>query len=160
MTDHLDDGRLRGRFGELRGETIESGRVPDFESMLATARADASSGPTLGVIEGGAPRVGSAPRAYRRYLRAGAWASAALAATVAGLMLTDRRPRNDDEFLRIVAAYTDNVSGGAWRSPTSQLLEVPGMELGRSVPQVGGPVRGLDPATLPPPEPVPPEENL
>jgi hypothetical protein len=34
------------------------------------------------------------------------------------------------------------------------------MELTRSVPSIGGPVRGLDPATLPEPEPAQPEESL
>ncbi len=155
MTRPRDDDGLRGRFRALREETEASGGAPEFRLMLERARADAVSGPTFDVVEGGAPRrrAGSG----RPLVRAGAWASAALAATVAGLLLTDRRPRNDDEFLRVVAAYSDDFAGAGWQSPTAGLLDVPGLDLVRTLPELGGPVRGLDPATLPPPESLPPE---
>jgi hypothetical protein len=160
VTQLPDDDRLRERFRELRGETTLSGSVPDFDAMLVRARAEAAARPSFGVMDGGATADGVGVRAERRFLRAGAWASAALAATVAGLLLTDRRPSDDDDFARLVAAYATDASGGAWRSPTSGLLAVPGMELTRSVPSIGAPVRGLDPSTLPAPEAAPPEENL
>ena len=89
-------------------------------------------------------------RPNRRIVRAGAWASAALAAVLAGVLLTNAGPDPDAEFERLVAAYASDASGGAWRSPTSGLLEFPGIELIRSIPSVGGPARGLDLDGTPP----------
>lgn len=158
MTQLPDDDGLRERFQELRNEAEQPARLPDFGAMLAQARAGGAPRPSFEVVDGAGaarPRGGGT---HRRFLRAGAWASAALAATVAGLLLTDRRP-SDDDFAQLVAAYTTDVSGGAWQSPTSGLLAVPGMELTRSVPSIGAPVRGLDPSVLPAPETVAPEEN-
>jgi hypothetical protein len=66
-------------------------------------------------------------------------------------------PSGDEDFERLVAAYASQAAGGSWASPTSGLLDVPGMELMRSVPAIGAPVRGLDPAALPP---RPEEESL
>ncbi len=157
MTQLPDDDGLRERFQELRGEAEQPVRVPDFGAMLAQARADGAARPSFEGVDGG--DAARAAGTHRRFLRAGAWASAALAATVAGLLLTDRRP-SDDDFAQLVAAYAMDASGGAWRSPTSGLLAVPGMELTRSVPSIGAPVRGLDPSALPAPEAVAPEENL
>jgi hypothetical protein len=68
------------------------------------------------------------------------WASAAVAAALAGVLLFDRGPSEDEQFAELVAAYTADVSAGAWRSPTSGLLQVPGMELVRGVPSIGVPV--------------------
>jgi hypothetical protein len=157
VTQLPDDDGLRERFQELRDEAAQPVRVPDFGAMLDQARADGAARPSFEVVDGGASVLGAGT--HRRFLRAGAWASAALAATLAGLLLTDRRP-SDDDFAELVAAYATDASGGAWRSPTSGLLAVPGMELTRSVPSIGAPVRGLDPSTLLAPEAVPPEENL
>ena len=159
MTHLPDDEGLRERFQELRGEAEQPARIPDFGAMLAQARADGAARPSFEVVDGGGAVRARAAGTRRRFIRAGAWASAALAATVAGLLLTDRRP-SDDDFAQLVAAYTTDASGGAWRSPTSGLLAVPGMELTRSVPSIGAPVRGLDPSALPAPEAVAPEENL
>lgn len=156
MTRQHADDALRERFQELRGEAARPGQVPDFEAMLARARSGEAELPPLVVVDGAAASAGRSRLSYGRLARAGAWASAALAATVAGLLLTDRRPSDEAEFEQLVAAY----SADAWRSPTSGLLEVPGMELTRSIPSIGGPVRGLDPSTLPEREPAPPEENL
>lgn len=156
MTRRRDDEGLRERFRELRGETARPGRLPDFESTMARARATAAELPPLSVLEGRAKGGAGGAPAYRRFLRAGAWVSAALAATVAGLLLIGRRPNDEAEFERLVSAY----SADAWQSPTAGLLEVPGMELTRSVPSIGDPVRGLDPSTLPPRETPPAEDNL
>jgi hypothetical protein len=159
VTQLPDDDGLRERFQELRDEAEQPVRVPDFGAMLAQARADGAARPSFEVVDGGASARARVAGTYRRFLRAGAWASAALAATVAGLLLTDRRP-SDDDFAQLVAAYATDASGGAWRSPTSGLLAVPGMELTRSVPSIGAPVKGLDPSTRLAPEAGPPEENL
>jgi len=139
MTDakltHAGDDDLRARFGELRAEA----RTPSFESVLERAAAAAREQPALGVVHGGA---GS----RRRVLKVGAWASAALAATLAGLLLFDGDftpgSNADEQFTELVAAYSQDMSAGAWRSPTSGLLDVPGMELVRGMPLLGLPGAG------------------
>jgi hypothetical protein len=158
VTRQREDDGLRERFQELRGESARQGGLPDFDAMIARARAEATGRPTLGLLGGAAWRRGGPATDYRRLARAGAWASFAVAATVAGLLLTDRRPR-EAEFERLVAAYATDASAGAWRSPTASLLAVPGMELTRSMPSIGGPVRGLDPSTLPAREPAQEERS-
>jgi hypothetical protein len=143
VTQLEDDPRLQGRFLELREGALEAGRVPDFDSMWARAKADAAALPSVGVVEWGRP---SDARVWpnRRVIRVGAWATAALAAALTGLILL-QRPSGEAEFEQLVAAYASD----AWQSPTSGLLEVPGIELTRSVPSIGGPARGLDPSTRP-----------
>jgi len=148
------DDVLRERFSELRAETGARG-VPDARAMLARARAEADASPELGVVGGGA-----APRGHsrRRFVLAGAWTSAAMAAALAGILLTGRGGGDeaDLEFERLVAAYATELGPAAVRSPTSGLLAVPGMELLRSVPTLGGLAPGLGPdATRSSPE----EEN-
>jgi hypothetical protein len=91
----------------------------------------------------------------RRWVLVGAWGSAALAATVAGLLLVERGPSPDEEFARLVASYSTGAAAGLWRSPTSGLLAVPGMELTRSVPSIGLTLPDFDPSTLPEPTPTP-----
>jgi hypothetical protein len=146
MTDakptHAGDEDLRARFDELRAEM----RTPSFASVLERAAAEAREQPALGVHGGSGSR--------RRVLKVGVWASAAIAATLAGLLLFDRgaTPGSsaDDQFAELVAAYSQDMSAGAWRSPTSGLLDVPGMELVRGVPSLGLPAVGLDPAGVGP----------
>jgi hypothetical protein len=127
-----DDEDLRVRFQELRGET----RSPAFTAVLERAAAETEEQPLLGVVQG------SGAASPRRVLR-----PVAVAATVAGLLLVDggsmTGPTEDEEFAALVAAYS-NLSAGA--SPTSSLLEVPGMELVRGVPSLGIPSLGLDPS--------------
>lgn len=148
MTERHRDERVREAFAALRAETGAHGRVPAFDAMLERARADAAALPRLEVEAGGASDARSRRRS--RTLRVGGWASLAVAATVAGLLLTDGRSDDDADFEALVAAYSADASAGAWRSPTSGLLDVPGMELVRTVPSVGAPARGLDPADRPP----------
>jgi len=130
------DDDLRARFGELRAEI----RTPSFESVLEHAAAAAREQPALSVVHGGSS-------SRRSVLKVGAWASAALAATVAGLLLFDRdvMPGSsaDEQFAELVATYSQDMSAGAWRSPTSGLLDVPGMELVRGVPSLGLPAAGV-----------------
>lgn len=142
MTHPTDDPRLRQRFLDLREDTQRAGHVPDFGVMLARAKAEAAASPGLTVLDGGGS---SRARVWpsRRLLRVGAWATAALAAAVTGLIFVDRRPTGEAEFERLVSAYETDM----WQSPTDGLLEVPGIELTRSVPAIGGPARGLDPST-------------
>jgi hypothetical protein len=124
------DADLRARFGELRART----RGPEFAAVLGRASADARAQPALTVSSGRPSR--------RRMLAAGVWASAAIAATVAGILLFDfsslMGPSADEQFAELVASYSADVATGAWRSPTSGLLNVPGMELVRGMPTIGG----------------------
>ncbi|MGE0158516.1 MAG: hypothetical protein AB7T31_03835 [Gemmatimonadales bacterium] len=125
------DDDLGTRFHELRADNERA--VPPFAGVLERAAADARAQPALGIVRGGGSR--------RRVLKMGAWASAALAAAVAGILLVDRpttsAPSADEQFAELVASYATDMSAGAWRSPTSSLLEVPGIELMRSVPSIG-----------------------
>ncbi len=141
---HDDDG-LKEEFGRLRSETEGSPRVPDFGTMLEKAKADAVARPELQVLQGGQSDAG--PH-RRRVMLIGGWASAAVAAAMAGVLLMGGRSDADREFERLVASYSADVSSGAWRSPTSGLLNVPGMGLTRSVPSLGSAIRGLDPDQL------------
>jgi hypothetical protein len=138
-----DDDPIRERFAELRAETRASGRVPDVDAVLARARAEAAASPELRVLDDGTPRA-APTRSRRRFVLAGAWTSAALAAAVAGLILTGRGGSDDEdlEFERLVATYAMELGPAVRRSPTSSLMQVPGMELLRSVPSLGGPALG------------------
>jgi hypothetical protein len=120
--------------------------MPDFRAMLEKAKADAVARPELQVVHGG-QSDSRAPR--RRLVWIGGWATAAVAATLAGVLLTGDRSDADMEFERLVAAYSADVSSGALRSPTSGLLNVLGMNLTRSVPLIGASIRSLDPGQLP-----------
>ena len=159
MTHRQDDDRLREEFGQLRSETEGSARVPDFRAMLEKAKVDAVAapelvaGPELQVTQGG--RSGAGER-RRRVVRIGGWASVAIAAAFAGVLLVGDGSDADREFERLVAAYAADASSGAWRSPTSGLLNVTGMDLTRSVPSLGTTIRGLDPNQ---PTNVPDPEN-
>ena len=140
-----DDDRLREEFGRLRSETEGSARVPEFRAMLEKAKADAVASPELRVVQGGRSDAGARGR---RIVRIGGWASAAVAAGVAAVLLVGGPADADREFERLVAAYSANASSGAWQSPTSRLLNVPGMNLTRSVPSLGAAIRGIDPDEL------------
>ena len=113
--------RLRKRFRSLRAE--DSARAPDFEPMLERARLEAA-----GDVHVLRPR-----RRIRWTLLAGTLAAAALT----GVMLVTSD--GGDDFDALVASYTAEVGGGSWSSPTDGLLEVPGIELMRTVPTIGGP---------------------
>ncbi len=160
MKQRLDDDRLSEQFQRLRSETEGSARVPDFRAMLEQAKADAvarpeiaAARPELQVIQGGQSDAEVEARESRvtrrrRVVRIGGWASAAIAAAMAGILLMGGPSDADREFERLVAAYTADVSSGAWQSPTSGLMNVPGMNLTRSVPSLGSAIRGLDPDQL------------
>jgi hypothetical protein len=138
MSGHRDDEGLRGRFQHLREETEQDGRVPDFDAMMARARADAASSPTLEVVDGGQGARRGPDATRRRVFRLGGWASAALAAALAGLLLLPA-DRDGDEFDALVASFSSSTT---LQSPTAGLLDVPGIEFVRSMPSVGGSLRG------------------
>ncbi len=149
--EHIDEA-LKQRFHGLRAMTEQPGRLPEFGAMLARTETLSAERPSLEVVAGGAAR------ARPRWVVVGAWGSAALAATVASLLLVERGPSADEEFERLVASYATDVAASAWRSPTSGLLDVPGMQLVRSVPTIGTGLPTFDPSLDPsqaPPLPTP-----
>jgi hypothetical protein len=119
--------------------------------MLEQAKADAAARPDLQVIQGGQAdaRQSDSGSRRRRVMQIGGWASAAVAAAVAGVLLMGGPSDADREFERLVASYTTDLSAGAWSSPTAALMNVPGMNLTRSVPSFGTTIRGLDPSQRP-----------
>lgn len=148
MSQEREHDALRDEFQRLRSETEGAERVPDFGAMMARAKAEASR-PPMSVVDGGSAADAVVVHRPRRALVIGGWATAALAAAIAGVMLVDSRGGNaEDTFERMVAAYTTDVAAGAWKSPTSSLLDVPGMSYTRSVPSVGDPLRDFDPSRL------------
>lgn len=164
MTKRPDDDLIKERFDQLRQDVERGGGVPDFRAMMDRARQEAADAPSLQVIGPDAPAAPSGPghdalrparhanhrgATRRRALLLGGWASVAMAAAVAALLLTGGEDSGDEEFDALVAAFATDATTGAWRSPTSRLLDVPGVELLGSVPSIGGSLRGLDPARQP-----------
>jgi len=147
VSEEREHDALRDEFERLRSETGASGRVPDFGAMIARAKADAAARPPLAVVEGAAgERLGRRPR---RAVVIGGWASVALAAAIAGVLLVEGRHGSAEaEFESLVAAYAADGAGGTWSSPTASLLDVPGMSLTRTMPAVGNPLRDFDPGGL------------
>ncbi|MBT8403643.1 MAG: hypothetical protein KJP18_07295 [Gemmatimonadetes bacterium] len=128
------DPALREAFQALKAE--DRTRVPDAASMLARARAAADSTSSTGTPQSPNPDV--VPLRRRGALRWGVpGLSVALAAAVATVLLMDRAATTPDaDFERVVEAWS--TTGGAWRSPTDDLLRPPGDELLRTVPRIGG----------------------
>jgi ferric-dicitrate binding protein FerR (iron transport regulator) len=128
MTSHPSDSDLRELFQELRARD-ERG-APAFLEMVAGARQEALQGRDSGGLE----RYLSI-RARRRV----AWGGALLAAAAAAiLLLLPSRGASDAEFERAVRTYSTSPAGGAWRSPTDVLLDLPGSEALTTLPRVGG----------------------
>ena len=127
MTEQREDDRIRAGFEALRAEASRPGAVPDFAEMISRARH--ASEP----VE---PVVRAIPS--RRAVQIGGWMSLAAAAAVVGLLLVGPRATDADaEFERLVSDYSELMAGGAWRSPTAPLLDVPGLDLG-AVPSFAG----------------------
>jgi hypothetical protein len=147
VSQEREHDALRDEFQRLRSETEGAGRVPDFGAMMERAKAEAAR-PPMSVIAGGRAAEGPVVRP-RRALVIGGWATAALAATIAGVLLVDSGGGSaEDTFERMVAAYSNDAARGAWTSPTSALLDVPWMSLTRTMPTVGDPLRDFDPNEL------------
>ncbi len=147
MSEEREHDALRDEFQRLRSETEGQGRVPDYGAVMARARAEAAR-PPMSVVAGGKGAEGPVVRP-RRALVIGGWATAAMAAAIAGVLLVDSgRGSSEDTFERMVATYANDAARGAWTSPTSALLDVPGMSFTRSMPSVGDPLRDFDPNEL------------
>lgn len=137
MTRDTEDKRIREDFEELRAHTERAGVVPEFDAMMARAKSDAVSTPDLDLIQGGAPASVRERVSRRRIVRVGGWMSLAAAAAAAGLLLVGPSSATTDaEFESLVLAFAMDAASGAWHSPTSSLLDTPGLDLA-SVPSVG-----------------------
>lgn len=134
MTRERAEDGIRAEFEALRADVERPGGVPDFGAMMTRARAEAE--------QVDAVVVHTFP--HRRAVTIGGWMSLAAAAAAVGLLLADVGGTNpDDEFERLVASYTSTTSASTWRSPTSGLLELPGLDLG-GVPAIGWGLDGAD----------------
>lgn len=138
-----DDRDLLEAFEQLRAD--DRRRTPDAEAMFARARSEAAASAGRDGVVGSPPSgwTGRARRASR--LR---WAvpgiGVAMAAAVAALLLVD--PADDGaDFDRVVEAW--GQTGGSWRAPTDELLRMPGDELLRGLPRIGG-LPSLSPTAL------------
>lgn len=123
MTDERPTHELSGEFEALRAQLGRPGAVPDFDVMMGRVAAESARMP-----------MGSA----RKHPALGRWVPLAAAAALAGILLA--RPGSDDaeaEFQRLVSDYSELMAGGAMRSPTASLLDVPGLDLG-TVPSFAG----------------------
>lgn len=130
-----DDRDLREAFGRLRD--ADASRTPEAAILLARARAQAQARSEADRPD--APDFESARRrrAWRRGLRWGVpGVSVALAAGLAAVLLVRGGGDEDAAFDEAVQAWAE--TGGSWRSPTDDLLRMPGDELLRTVPRIGG----------------------
>ena len=113
MSDQRDDADLRERFGRMRRE--EAGAAPGFRHTLTRARARAAASSRLRWPIG---------------------AAALTALGVAGLMLWLGGPIGTPDT-RDELPLGEAV--GSWRTPTDVLLETPGSELLRTLPDLRSP---------------------
>ena len=144
MSHGPSDSELRDAFQELR--RAERAAAPDAAAMLASARTAAEADAPDATVADAGEAIPLAGRRRRMH-----WAipgvSVALAAALATLLLVDRDVAIDGsadaEFERVVEAWS--TTGGTWRSPTDDLLRLPGDELLRTVPRIGGSSLPTDP---------------
>lgn len=123
MSDERDDGDLRERFRRLRRD--EEAAAPGFAHSVTRARA----------------RHGSTAR--RRLLipvAVGALGAAALALWLAA-------PSGTPQWTGGTGELSLGTSVGAWRTPTDVLLDTPGSELLRTLPDFGSSELAPDPPT-------------
>jgi hypothetical protein len=121
-----DDGRLREAFHAYRAEVRGSGRIPQFDEMIARAR-EAGAQTTIVPID-------VLTRRRSPWIAAASVAAAAAAATV--LLMSRGEPQGDVDFERLVMSYSTSSTGSGWVSPTAELLDVPGSELLRGMPAI------------------------
>lgn len=138
-----DDHRLRDGFRELRAHAERPGAVPDFEKMMTRAKAESAAQPPYELVRTDTAGRQRPDGVRRNVARIGGWVSLAAAAAAAGLLFLDPGgSRADAEFERLVSAFATDAGSGAWQSPTSSLLEMPGLDMG-AVPSIGGAIWGL-----------------
>lgn len=136
MSGTSDDRHLREAFRHLRSWAEGPERSPpSFQVMLERARRQAKNVPRRPGLGGLWRRPGRPLPWPRTAVRTGL-----AAAAVAGILLMSGARDPEVEFRRLISTYAA-TSQSLSMSPTSRLLEVPGLELVRSVPSVGVPER-------------------
>jgi hypothetical protein len=129
--DSEDSEELRRLFRELRSQ--EARAAPSFQDVMARARDELRQNREAPDSNLPGPS-GERFRTVRSRLLAGGGLLAA--AAVAALMLVGIPDATDRSFEEAVRSFSTNPALGAWRSPTQNLLRVPGMELLRTVPDI------------------------
>jgi len=121
------DVELEALFRALREE--DARKAPSFEeSMIRARRAADRAAPGRGADRWASPRV----------RRGVLWGGGLLAAAaLAGLLLLPGPGSSDAAFEHAVRSYMSNPAGGAWRSPTDALLDLPGSRVLSTRPRVG-----------------------
>jgi hypothetical protein len=153
MNRDEQERRLKDEFRSLRSAVEASGRVPDFDTMLVSARAQAARAgeedavtlrdASTTVRGASVTSIAGSGAQRRRAARVGGWASLATAAVAAGLLLVAGPGDSADaEFERLISSYSTDRASGGWTSPTASLLDTPGVDLG-AVPSIGGVLRGM-----------------
>jgi len=124
------DRDLSALYEGLKDE--EQKRAPDFAGMMEKARGPA--GETVAADH--TSRIAGSGRFFARPRLA--WASGALAAAAAAVLMFVVPDGPDAHFEQVVRAFSTDPAAGQWTSPTDGLLQVPGLELLSSVPSIGG----------------------
>ena len=132
MTPDAFDHELRELFQQLKEE--DRRMTPEFREIMAGA-----------TRIGAARRRSTEPDAREHGTRLVVpwslrtlWKAGLLAAAAATAFLLIRSPGTSDaEFELVVRSFTANPALGAWRSPTDNLLNVPGMKMLSTVPSLG-----------------------
>jgi hypothetical protein len=133
VTPEPFDRDLRKLFQELRSQDLR--QAPEFRESMADALGREVHRPRpTPEKESRHPGLRWASSASLRLL----WKGGLLAAAAAAILLLARSPGTSDaEFERVVRAYVADPAAGAWRSPTDDLLKLPGLDLLSSVPSLG-----------------------
>jgi hypothetical protein len=135
MTDDRDlDAALRSALGGVR--QIDAAQAPAFGPMMARARAAAAATDS-------ATPIAPAGRSRRSPLRLIAWGTPVLVAAGLGAIWIISDGNKDREFERAVSEWSAREA--SLRSPTDQLLAIPGSEFLGGLPAVGRPAprRGM-----------------
>lgn len=142
MTLEPKDRDLRELFQELRREDLQ--RTPAFQESMAEAREGAAASGPLSSRTSPAPAGSRVSRGPWRILAAPGtplrllWKGGLLAAAAVAALLLVRSPGTSEaEFERVVRTFSTDPATGAWKSPTDDLLKLPGLNLLSSVPSLG-----------------------
>lgn len=128
MAKQQQDSDLRALFQELRAQ--DEGDLPDFQEIMEGSEGESPREETSGEI-----RTRWFPA--RRPLL---WGGSLLAAATASfLLLVDPGGGTSEaEFEAAVLSFSADPAGGAWRSPTEGLLELPLPQLLKTRPRLDG----------------------
>jgi len=138
----LEEHDLRELFQDMKA--MDQARAPEFRGMVERALDDrvhptgeraagASGRPSPSEGWRGAGGLSMSRRWRRGTLAGGLLAAAALA----GILLARSPGVSEAEFERVVRTFATDPAGGAWRSPTDGLLELPGQNLLSTRPSIG-----------------------